>query len=437
MASLLLAACTGESSRPVATGKGQIRALNTMPTSPDVLFLIEERPIGSVVYATSAPQDDYDDLEYIFNFDAQFPDTLLRQRVASSAIKIEADREYTFLITGDLAAPTIIVWDEISRQWEGTETDFQVKFGHTAESLGPIDVYFAAPGIAPAAGEEKGTLSFGELLAPVDYEAGDFVYTITTAGNPNDVLFTSNAINTIPQFGFTITPFDATANDLGTLAVRILTDGGVVSGVSDANASSTIRFIHASANMDTADVYTDELLTDQILSNHAFRDVTDDIDLANGSYPITYTSVGNVGSILHESSVNILPASRVQFYVVGGDQALISFSLIPNRRSVETLVKLSFVHSAVNHTFVDLYIVEAGTDIEDVQPTLFAISVLNGAIGTSIATGDLEFYLTAATEKTPIVGPIALSTSLGDVLELISYDNVDPATADLIFIPLP
>ncbi len=408
-----------------------------MPTSPEVLFLIEERAIGNVSYATASTQNEFDDLDYIFNVEVQLPDTLLRQRVASSAIKIEADREYTFLISGDLAAPTIIVWDEISRRWEGTETDFQVKFGHTAESLGPIDVYFAAPGIAPAAGEEKGTLSFGELLAPVDYEAGEFVYTATTAGNPNDVLFASNTIPTVAQLGFIITIFDGTPNDPGTLATRILTDGGVVTRLSDANASSTIRFIHASANLDTADVYTDELLTDQILSNHAFRDVTDDIELARDLYPVTYTSVGNVGSILHESSVNILPASRAQFYVVGGDQALISFSIIPDRRSVETLVKLSFVHSAVNHPLVDLYIVEAGTDLEDALPTLFAVSTLNGAIGTSIATGDLEFYLTAPTEKTPIVGPVALSTSLGDVLELISYDNVDPATADLVFIPLP
>lgn len=437
IATLLFGACTGESSRPVATGDGVVRALNTLPSSPPILFMIEERSIGTVEYSNVSAQNRFDDLRYIFNFEVLLPEFVLQQRIASSAVKVEKDREYTFLITGDLRAPTIIIWDDVVREWSGTETTFQARFAHTAESLGTIDVYFAAPGIAPAAGQEAGTLAFGELLPAIDYEAGEFIYTFTTAGNPNDVLFSSTSISPSAQSGFIITMFDRTANDPGPFSARILTDGGGISNLSDANVSPTIRFIHASATLDPSDVYTDELLMDKILTNHAFRDVTDDIDLAADNYPFTYTSVGNVGSVLFEGNGTVFNATRNQLYIIGETGALSSFIRIPDRRSAETLVKFTFIHTSVNHPLVDLYIVETGTDITDESPRFF--SLVPGAVPASanINAGDFELYMTVAGEKTVISGPVPLTTALGDVFEYLSYDNVDPATADLVLIPLP
>jgi hypothetical protein len=437
IAVLSLSACTGESKRPVATGKGGVRAINTIPTSPTVLFLIEERSLATVEYATGSNRSPFDDFEYIFNFEAVFPDNILQQRIASSTVKVETDREYTFLITGDLAAPTIIVWDDVIRVWEATETTFQARFAHTAQSLGPIDIYFAAPATPPVAGQAVGTLAFGELLPAADYEAGDFVYTITTAGDPNDILFTSNTLSPTSRIGFIISVFDGTANDPSPLAVRTLNDAGGTNNLADANILPTIRFLHASAALDPSDVYTDELLMDQILTNHAYRDVTDDIELLEGNYTFTYTSVGNVGSILFEGLGSVFPATRNQLYVIGGDLALASFIRIPDRRSVETLVKLTFIHTAVNHPLVDFYVVEAGTDIADQLPRLFNVNPVGSPIEVNLDEGDLDFYLTVAGEKTVIVGPVAVTTTLGDVLEYVSYDNVDPATADLVLIPLP
>jgi len=437
IAVLSLSACTGESKRPVATGKGGVRAINTIPTAPAVLFLIEERSLAAVEYSTGSDRAPYDNFEYIFNFEAILPDTILQQRVASSTVKVETDREYTFVITGELAAPTIIVWDDEIRAWAGTETTFLARFAHTAESLGPIDVYFAAPGTPPVAGQSVGTLAFGELLPGVDYETGEFVYTVTSAGNPGDILFTSNTLIPTAQAGFIISAFDGTANDPSPLAIRILNDAGGTTNLTDANVLPTMRFLHASAALDPSDVYIDELLLDQILTNHAFRDVTGDIDLIAGSYPFTYTSVGNVGSVLFEGVGTVFPAARNQLYVIGEAGALVSFIRVPDRRSVESLVKFTFIHTAVNHPLVDLYVVEAGTDIEDQIPQFFRLTPSGNPITANLAEGDLELYLTVAGEKTVIAGPVALTTTLGDVLEYLSYDNVDPATADLVPIPLP
>jgi hypothetical protein len=234
-----------------------------------------------------------------------------------------------------------------------------------------------------------------------------------------------------------ITIFDGSENDLSPYAARLAVDAGGVSSLPDANATSTIRFIHAAATLDTSDIYIDEMLTEQIVDNHAYRDATDDIELPGGTYPFTYTSAGNIGSILFEGTGGVFAASHNQLYVIGDNENLVSFIRIPDRRPVETQVKLTFIHTAVNHPNVDFYIVEAGTDIADALPRFFNVAPAGTPLNANIDVGDLEFYLTVAGEKTVIAGPVAVTTALGDVLEYLSFDNVDPATADLVLIPNP
>ena len=435
---LLLSACTGDSDRPVATGEGIVRAINAIPTSPEYLFAIEERLISGVSYSNISSQTAFDDLSYIFNFEVRLPGSVANERVASTPVDVETDHEYTFVISGDVATPTITVWDTITREFAETDTVFQTRFGHTAASIGPIDVYFAAPGVAPAAGEAIATVAFGEVSPAFDREAGEYVYIVTTAGDPSDILFESDGLTANAQSSFTITPFDGTANDLGPLTVRVITDAGGINSLADTNLSSTVRFIHASINMEPADIYTDEMLMDQISANHAYRDVTGDIDLASGSYTFTYTAAGNPGSVLLEATGSVFSSSHAQIYVVGADGALTSFIRNPDRRSVETLTKFTFTHAAFNHPAVDMYIVEAGTLVEDVLiPDLFNVTPGSFPLTANIDQGDLELYLTVSGEKTIIEGPVALTAELGDVLEYISYDNVDPATADIVAIPLP
>jgi len=435
---LLTSACTGDSDRPEATGEGVIRAVNAISTSPDFLFAIEERLISNVAYSSISDQNIFDDLDYTFNFEVRLPGSLDNQRVASTLLDVERDHEYTFVISGDIEAPTIIVWDAVRRVFEETETGFQARFGHTAESVGPIDVYFAAPGIPPAAGQEVATLSFGEVSQGLDNAAGEYVYILTTAGNPGDILFESETLTPGDQSGFIITPFDGTANVTGDLTVRIISDAGGVSSLADVNTTSTIRFIHASQALGISDIYTEDMLMDQILANHTYRDVSPDLDLAAGSYTFTYTAAGNPGSILIEGTGTVVSTAHSQVYAVGEAGALSSFIRTVDRRPVETLTKFTFTHAAFNHPAVDLYVVEAGTALEDVLiPEFFNVQPGSFPLTANIDQGDLELYLTVAGEKTIIEGPVALTTAFGDVLEYIAYDNVDPATADLVEIPQP
>ena len=187
MTLLAAAACTSDSEFPSPTGEGTIRALNAIAASPGTAFLIEEVSIGTIVFREATTPQRYDDFEYIFNAEVLLPGDTAVTRVASLTQKIDADQDYTFLLTGQWDAPTLSVWTVADPLWEGTETVFEMRFAHLAEGTGAVDVYFAAAGVAPVLGEEQGTLNFGEILDPIEFSGGDFVVTYTTSGDPADV----------------------------------------------------------------------------------------------------------------------------------------------------------------------------------------------------------------------------------------------------------
>lgn len=126
-----------------------------------------------------------------------------------------ADRDYTFVISGDLASPTIDLWEADIRTFAETDAVFEMRFGHTATTLDDIDVYFAAAGIAPALGEQAATLSMGQVSEPVEFPEGEYILIYTLAGDPGSVLFTSDTITPEVRSAVTVSIFDGDPNDLG------------------------------------------------------------------------------------------------------------------------------------------------------------------------------------------------------------------------------
>jgi len=439
LATVVFAGCTGESNRPVATGEGSIRAINAIKTSPALSILIEERRIGNVEYKLSTNPASYDDLEYTFNFEAILAGDILSTRVASQLLDVVKDTEYTFLISGALAAPDITVWEIPIREWTGTETVFELRIAHTADSLGDVDVYFAPPGTAPVQGNAVGTLSFGEVLPPADYESGNFVLIYTAPGNPSIVRFESNEFSLIAQTSTLLSIFEGDANDTYEWSGRAFFAAGGSGLLTDVRSTSTARFYHASTALLTADIYDDEALpAPPLVTNHAFQDVTDDLDFLAGTTLLFYTAAGNSGAPLFDTQVATFPGSHRHLYVIGAIDTLVSIAFVPDRRSVETQVRFSFLNTGLNHPLVNLYIIETGTDITDAFPVLVnqALGELPNTFG--FREGDFDIYLTPAGSKTIVTGPIAISTVLGDVFEYIAYDNLaDPMIVDLVSIPLP
>jgi hypothetical protein len=440
VAALILSACGSESKLPVATGKANIRAINGVKTAPDVDFLIEERRLGSVGYRAITSNNSYDDLEYNFNFDVLFGGELQRDRVASMLVDIVRDLDYIFVLTGTLADPSILLWETEERDFAGTETVFEARFAHTAASLGSVDYYFAAPGIDPLLGEQAGTLAFGDVLPSIDFEAGEYVLTITANGMPDQVLYESGTTTFIPATQYIVSSFDGDANTFAPVVGRAFTSsfdsGGGAFTMPDINYPPNLELVNGSLAIGTVDIYDDALLSSQIVADHEYRDVSAELVFSSGENSILYTPTTLLSPVLIDQVITLFTGMRGRVVAFGPLDALELKTYIPDRRTVETQAKLGIFNAAINFGFLNIYVVDADTAIGGILPTRGVLPSGNRAAIISLAEGSFDIYVTRFDAEEILAGPIRIDVEYGDVLDAIIFDTVDTAVLDFIFLPI-
>ena len=435
IAAMAVAGCGGDSSLPAATRDGTVRMNNAIPTSPDVGFLIEERVLDIVAYKSNSSPQSWDDLTYTFNFDISRLQESESTRIASQSLDVTRDIEYTFVLRGSIDAATVDVWEIPERSFSGAETVFEMRIGHAADALGTVDVYLGLESAAPDIGDLVATLAPGEVSAPADVEADSYIVTLTSAGSPADILYQSVPAGIVANQSALITVFEGEANDTAPVTIRIFNERGLSSPLTDARFPPTARFVHATMDLGTSDIYDDAALQNRIVADLAFGDVTGDIDMAVGELTITATAPGNIGAIQLEDNLTTFAGSHLNYYFTVLADELAGAQVAVDRRSIETIARLTFFHSASNHEFVDLYVVDAGTAIDDVFPRQIGLGYGLQTASIGLRAGSYDIYITTAGEKTILDGPISVEMALGDVFEAVLLDRVDPSLAEFRLFP--
>lgn len=433
LAGLLLGACSSGSNLPNPTGKASISAINAIYGSPAINFLIEERTLGTVTYKSTTIASTYDDLDYNFNFEVFYAGDTEITRIASQPLDMVADQAYTLLASGTLAAPTITVWETAIRNFADTETVFQARFANTSNNIGDVDIYFDLDGVAPVLGAEVASLSFGEISAPMDFETDSYVITITTSGDPADVLFQSSPSLLLSRTNLIITPFDGDANDTAPLIVRALNVSGSGITFPDPLNPPSLEFLHAAQDMGISDIYDDEALTSRILADHDFKDLSPATQIPTGEYQFLYTPAGDTTIVNIDTGFGAGNGFNYRIVALGtgGEYSTVSLGL--NRRSVETSARLNFMSTSSNVDFLDLYVVAAGTPIDGFAPFRTGIISRQPNAPYDLAPGDFDIYLTEFLLPESIVaGPFPLSVALGDVVDLVAFDTEDTAALEIV-----
>ncbi len=433
-ASIMMGACGKDSTLPAASGKASVRAINAIKSSEEFSFLIEERVISSVAYASTTSPIRYDDLDYTFNVDVFYAGEDAFRRVASQFIDLEANKDYSLLVSGSLASPTLTLWEGDERSFAAEDTVFAARFAHTAATLGEVDYYFADPAVAPVLGDQVATLSFGEISTTTDFTGGDFVLTITAAGDPGTVLFVSETTAFAARGAYIITPFDAAANNTAPVIGRALNTLGSSITLPDARFVPTVEFINASIELGASDIFDDETLTSLRVSNHAFRDVSEELEIATGDNTFYYTPTGDTAAVTLESAFAAVGGVRYRV-VAGGAAGNFSTSrFVPDRRPVETHAKLVPFQASINVDFADIYAVAADSSIDDSFPVRAALGSGEASATVPLAAGSYDLYVTRFSEKTPLAGPFRINVALGDIVDMIIVDTVDPDVLDVLFL---
>jgi hypothetical protein len=432
LAFAMLVGCS-ESQLPQATGKGTINAINAMPSSPTVNFLIEERTLGSIGYKSSLGAVPYDDLSYNFNFEYSGVGDTTPTRFATQFVDVIADTDYTLVLTGSVTAPAITQWERPAREWSGDETIFEVAFAHLSPALGDVDIYMAPTGTLPVLGEERGKLSSGDRVPEIDLESEDYEVIITARDDPTTILYQSNTIFLAARISYTVAIFDADPSIPGNISVRTISSDGINVEMPDSRFLPTLRTVHVSFGNENFDIYRDEDFTMPIFSDLGFGESTGDVPVPAGIATYTYARVGDPGTIINEESQSIGAGVRTSTIVAGqpsGD--LTRIVQVDNRRPVETHAKLRFVHAAVNNGILDLYLVPPGTDITERSPIIPGMTFGFASSFSASLPGSFELILTLPDDKTPLATLPTIDLANGDVVEVIIIDTADPAVPETI-----
>ena len=433
---LLLSACS-DSTFPSATGKGTVRAINAIETSPDLRFLIEERLISTVPYKGVSSFAEYDDLEYNFNIEAFFSGNTVNTRIATRHLDVVANQDYTFLISGSIAAPVITLWETSVSAPDANATVFRARFAHTSSSLAAVDYYFAAEGIAPILGEQVATLSFGEITDPVDLAAGAYVITITPAGDPTVTLYSSSATVFAEQSDFIIAAFDGDADDNAPIVVRAINSLGTAISMIDPSFAATVEFLHGSLDLGASDIYDDEALLSRLVDGHDHKEVSAEIPIASGDQTFRYTPAGSTAAVTFEYATSFAPGIRYRITALGAAGSFVGTTNIPDRRPIDTAVKLLAFQTSKNFQFLAFYAVAPGESVDGATPFRAGLGPGQANPASGVAAGSYDLYVTESGESVVLAGPVRVDVELGDVLDLVAYDTADPAILDLQIISGP
>ena len=422
-----------ESSRPVATGKGDIRGINAVVTAPNINFLIEERSLADMGYKETSGFNNFDDLTYNFNFDVFLPGELTATRVATQSLDVLADHQHTIVVTGTLANPSTVFWDDPVRQWEESETVFEAIFAHLAPSISDLDIYFAPTGTPPLLGAEIGSLTNSARLAGLDFEDGEYELILTPLGDPATILYQSVPIITAARTRVTIAIFDPDPSITGDVAVSLITDSGAASPIPDVNFPAQLRLLHAAFGIENVDGYFDNDFASLIYSAIGFQGLSTYVDVAAATTTLTLTQVGNSGATIHEGDIFVAPTSK-RTAVLGGTLAEPFFFLaVDDARPLETFPVVRLINMSVNTDFVNVYLLEPGTPIEDTTLPAFAGFPARFDTGFFGAQEGLqEITLTLVGEITPIATPLILDLANGDIVDIVIVDTVDPTMLEVV-----
>lgn len=429
LVSAALFGCT-ETRFEEATGKGQIRGINGIVDSADVVFLIEESPLGQLAYKNATGQQEFDNLTYNFNFDLPIP-LQDDQRLSTRFVDVVEDIDYTFVLAGTVANPQTLLWERPARIWEGSETVIEVRFGHVNNTIGEIDVYLAAPGTVPVLGNAMGSLDFGSLIPDVELASGNYEIVLTARDDPSTVLFTSGQLTLAPATSYTIVVFDADPSITGPISVRLVQLSGNSFELPDINFPPTAQFINAAFGSGNIDIAADGDFTNLLVSDLPFGTVSADVDVAEGAASYAYTPAGNTMP-LFEEDVALLRGTRSMFVVLGEVGDVDAIQLPSQRRGVSSVAQFRLTNASFNGQRIDLYFTEPGGTIDDRPPNILGLPFGEAtAVGPQLAQ-EFEVTVTRNTEKTPLAGPTPLTLSLNNVVEIVVLDTADPNVVDLL-----
>ncbi|MEM8682295.1 MAG: DUF4397 domain-containing protein [Pseudomonadota bacterium] len=440
---LFIAGCTNSNNEATVTGEGSIKAIHAIPELGTVTFLIEETALADLGFKEASGTTSYDDLEYTFNFDTLLPGDSDDTRLVSSTVQVDAEYEHTFVLTGSLESPGILLWEQFGRDWadeidtaadNDTEvTVMEVSFGNLSAAAGSVDVYFESPGTSPLFAEPKATVAYGDLQGPVELEYGDYQLVLTPAGDSSSILFASDVLNMSAATSHMLNVMDDGGQSTAEFSVHWV---GYGIELYDINLQSEMTVVHAALGTDPVDVVVGGDFGDPAVEDLGFAGISPPVVVEPGTVNVNVTPANDLGVFLAERDLTIAAGSISRMYLIGYPGAVQAVVLSEDQRTLATHARLNVFQGAVRYPSVDLYLIDATVDISLISANYSSFAYGTGTGLVSVEPGDYNLVVTETGTKSIIGGPYALQLQAGENFGVVVLDSANLQATEMLLIDM-
>ncbi len=399
--------------------------VHAAPSQGAIDFLREERTATNLSYKIS-DRAVFDSDVYDFHFEIR-PAGAATERLVSFSHQLVAGTDYTIVATEVGGQLQELILEAPSPDRDAT--DVQVASLHVAPTLGAVDIFIEAPGADLLSAVPRGTISFGEDLAPGPIGPGDYELTLTAVANPADVLLKSTSFSLAAGLSMLFSIVDGANEGIAPLAVVVSGDASF--SFVDRNLLSGIRVINAISDRSMLDVGIDNEFSPPLFPAVAFGTVSAyDESIAPGSHDLTASPAGNP-SVLEVNFPFAIDAGRLgTFFIANPPGATTTIFSVDDYRPITGEAKLNLYNAAQLFTSVDIFITPPAFDLNTIFP-FSSLAPGGAASGIAITQGDFEVTVREGGTVNVLAGPTPITLNAGGFYGILITDSIGGATVDL------
>jgi hypothetical protein len=460
MAAALVALATAGCSKSHSNGNGSVKpllaAFNAAPDMPDVTFLRVEEVWSSMAFSSGTSYRSVDPDTYTINFDSLLPgdqtsscqgdvnkngskDTNECTRVAMQSINVVNGHEYLAALTGKYGALAVRVYDDtphvfdnVTTDGNGIDTNLQVQIFNWSSTLGSVDVYLEPPGTNLSVTQVKATLEPGDEFNGL-VDSGDYVLTITPVGNPSAPIYTSDDVTLSQQTRVGFALLDGTSDTTSTVRVTRFRDQG--GDLLDRRQPTLLRAANVSPSVGTVDVYAQEDYTRAIFTALALDQETPYITLDPTwltLLELDVTPTGNVGVLLKRDELSFTKGQRSTYFLATTSTgAFNGLTGVDQTRRLAPYAQLRAVNSFGSS--LDFYIIPHGNNVftSTVNQSLSTASV--GA-SQQFAPGSFDLIIAKSGTDTFVYGPQQVTLAGGGIYTIVAVPTDQASRANVLML---
>ncbi len=360
--------------------------------------------------------------------------------VIDADVSLDYSTEASILAIGRVGSPGGIFALPIVNPSDNliTQGFFRAQVVHGAPSAPAVNVYVTAFGADLASSSPvNGTgtpLSFEDFTGQLEVPEGDYQVRITVDGDATlTPVFDSGEISLAAGADLMVVAIDNTGPGTSPVDLVVL-DGAGAATIEDTNTPASAIAVHLSPDAPAVDILADINGTADdeaipLVRNVAFGEFCElNAVPAPGDYTISVVANADNSIVAAQFPLLVDPSSEATaivsgFLAMGMTPAITALPQGDNRRSVITETKLRVTHGSPSTGPVDIYLVPAGTDINNVEPAFADVPFGADTAQLSVENAVYDAIVTGAGSKTPAIELLGLDfTAGGSVLNVIARD---------------